>query len=581
MNHNQSPIRMESLWRTFRFFLVLLLLLCANWQTVPAQAESSCPAGMHCRYIPFVASHPVSDDLKLSHVEVTQAVQDSQNSVPLVAGRPTILRIFATAGVEFQEISNVQVQVNASRDGAALNGSPTAFQTSIPLFNNRANYSSTINLQLPPTWLSGTVDMSISLDPENRIAELDEGNNKLVLRLNFQPVPPLNIVVVPIQYTHTPNGLTYTAPVDETISDWMLRVFPVSQVNVSWHAPYSFTGNLRFASDWNTLLYNVTSLKSSEGAPSSTVYYGLVPIGEGSSTWFTGGIAGIGWIGSRAAVGLKTASNASVIAAHEVGHNLGMWHSPCGTLSSVDPDYPYANGLIGQYGLDVFSGTVYRPDLSRDLMSYCYPRWISDYTYKHLMQAQILDGAAQQKMLSAPAPGEAPQRSLLVRAQVGSAGATLLPVYVLPEQQNENPPAGDYLVRLYGADGGLLSEVSLQENAIDLDGEQSIGLHALVPLPAQPVALVRLVKNDVTLAERALREAVSTETRVEADLAGDGLVVRWDGARSPALLRYTSDGGQSWTTLGVDLWGGEYAAIRASLPQPGGSFEVILADTWN
>jgi len=586
MQHNQSSISKESLGRAIRLLWVVLLAFCVGWQSMPVQAalgaDAACPGGAHCTFVPFVIiSSVVTDDLALNSVQATQAVQDSQNSVPMVAGRPTVLRIFATTRSATQVLANAQIQVTATRDGAALSGSPTTFKSSVPLSNDLADYDSTINLKLPDSWLSGTVDLTVALDPEDLISELDEQNNTLSLHLVFKEVPPLNLVIVPIQYTHLANGVTYPAPSVDTISDWMMRVYPVSQLNVTWHSPYSFTGDLRLSSDWYTLLDDVTSLKSSEGAPSSTVYYGLIPITVGSSTWFTGGIAGIGWVGSRAAVGLDMTSTAATIAAHEVGHNLGMWHSPCGTPSAVDPDYPYASGTIGQYGLDVTSGVVYSPGSNRDLMSYCYPRWISDYTYTHLMQSQIQYGASQQATLSSPIAGRKSQRSLLVRAQIDGTGARLLPLYVFHAQQNENPPVGDYQVQLWGTDGKLLSEMAVQANVIDMDGAQSAGIHALVPLPAQVVASVRLVKDGVTIAERALRNAVSTGTSVEISPAGDKVLVHWDDSTSPALLRYTADGGESWTTLGVDLRGSDFSVSSNSLPVQGGDFEVILADTWN
>ncbi|MBE0699895.1 MAG: hypothetical protein IH586_23465 [Anaerolineaceae bacterium] len=247
----------------------------------------------------------------------------------------------------------------------------------------------------------------------------------------------------------------------------------------------------------------------------------------------------------------------------------------------MDSNFPYANGSIGQYGLDVANGTVYSPDFNRDMMGYCYPRWISDYTYKNIMQAQIKYGANQQPALSALKPGSEVQRSLLVRAQIGADGARLLPVYVLQTQQNQAPEAGQYGIQLIGADGNLLSEVPVRANPIAMDGEDSLGINSLVPLPEQPVALVRLVKDGNILTEQALQSASSDEiTRVDPKAAADDtILVRWNDT-GPALVRYTSDGGQNWTTLGVDLTGGMLKITPASLTGQNGEFEVTLANTW-
>ncbi len=585
MKYSQLVIRMQKLGAILLLLFVVYTPFFSSPLMNPVQAAASadllCPAGTWCTFIPFLTSIATSGDLEIDSLEITQAVQNAQNSVPLVAGRTTVLRIFATSTLETQSLSDVKVLVTANREGTTLSESPSVFQSSIPLSANRADYASSINLKLPYSWLTGSIDVTVRLDPDNTVAEEDEKNNALSIHLTFLPVPPLNVMIVPVRYTHTPNGITYSPPAVDTISNWMYRVFPVNQINISWHSAYSFTGNLRTADDWSTLLNEVTSLKSSEGAPSSTVYYGLVPITEGASTWFSGGIAGIGWVGSRSAVGLNTAGGAPTIAAHEVGHNLGLWHSPCGTISGVDPEYPYASGSIGQYGLDVMTGTVYSPDTSRDLMSYCNPRWISDYSYINLMQAQIQYGASQQAVLSAPSTQEASQRSLLVRAKIDAQGVQILPMYVLHARQNENPPTGDYLVQFMSEAGEVLSAVPLQVNTIDVDETQSIGLHALVPLPAQPVAAVRLLKNGAVIAERSLRTTSARGiAQVETAQVGDELILRWNNSGTPVLLRYTSDGGNSWTTFGVDLLGGEFSVDSAALPAQGGDFEVIPADTW-
>ena len=203
------------------------------------------------------------------------------------------------------------------------------------------------------------------------------------------------------------------------ITSWIRKTYPVNQVNLSWHAAYPFTGNLSSAADWNRLLNEVTTLKSTESAPASLVYYALIPISNGTSTWFSSGIAGIGWVGSRTSVGLNTSSSASQIAAHEIGHNMGMWHTPCGNPSGVDPNYPYPDGSIGQVGLDITSGTLYNPGSFRDMMTYCNPKWISDYTYKTIYQAQVQYSAGAELPLAAPNQRPAGQRSLLLRAQLG------------------------------------------------------------------------------------------------------------------------------------------------------------------
>jgi hypothetical protein len=72
--------------------------------------------------------------------------------------------------------------------------------------------------------------------------------------------------------------------------------------------------------------------------------------------------------------------------AHELGHALGREHAPCG-VDDRDPDYPYPNaGLGGLYGYDFDLMRLVKPKPAKDVMSYCSPVWISDYTYRGVFE---------------------------------------------------------------------------------------------------------------------------------------------------------------------------------------------------
>jgi len=76
--------------------------------------------------------------------------------------------------------------------------------------------------------------------------------------------------------------------------------------------------------------------------------------------------------------------------AHEMGHYQGFPHSPCGNVGTPDPNYPAyepydtvgaRTASIGEFGLDVSTGTIYDPATAKDYMSYCSPPWTSLYRY--------------------------------------------------------------------------------------------------------------------------------------------------------------------------------------------------------
>jgi hypothetical protein len=363
----------------------------------------------------------------------------------------------------------------------------------------------------------------------------------------------------------------------------------------------------------------LTALKTSEvGVSSPKVYYGLVSTGASvGDTWLplsSGFILGIGWIGTRASAGLdipasfglKDPEVTSDTAAHEIGHNLGRYHAPCippptplSALSGIDPNYPAADASIVQFGVDVSNGTVLNPDTTKDVMSYCDPQWVSDYTYQALYAA--LGGT------TTAATSTAPGASWFVRAGIDPDGtATLAPLYTIATVPDAAPNSSDYRVEFLDAAGKVvlsqpvavsemeqphvvaLSQGKLvpQPNALSLRGMNTRApqqaINAIVAAPAHAFSSMRLVRAGAVLATRALRPAgpAITAASPSAEQQADGtLLLRWGAAGRPALVRYTADNGATWTTLGVDVLGGELSIDPGALPAGAGYFEITPADS--
>lgn len=211
----------------------------------------------------------------------------------------------------------------------------------------------------------------------------------------------LKVTLVPIRYQADGSGrLPDTS--DEQLAKYrelLWSLFPVEAVELTVRAPVNSNVRLASFSSWDNLLEAVRALRAQDGPPANVYYYGLVSPATTFNEYCQGDcIAGISYqpdAGSaflRAGVGIGFGDGirAADAMAHELGHQHGRGHAPCGTDQGVDSDFPYEGGGVGAWGYDVTNGSFYSPDGRRDLMSYCAPRWISDWTYARLVSRSAL-----------------------------------------------------------------------------------------------------------------------------------------------------------------------------------------------
>jgi hypothetical protein len=418
---------------------------------------------------------------------ITQAVQAFDNSVPLIAGRNGLLRVFVRASTG--NSAQPAVRVRFYNTGGTLVNTVTipAPTASVATTIDEATLGSTWNAPIAGSFLQPGMRMLVDVDPTNAIAEANESDNVhpaggTPLGLDVRQVLPLNITIVPVIQAVRGD----TARIDESNkANFLLpmqRMFPVVTINASIRAPYTYAGTelQSGGANWITLLSELNALRNAEGT--GTMYYGMVRVG------YTSGVAGLGYIGLPTALGWDHQPSGTEVMAHELGHNFGRLHAPCGNPSLVDGAFPYSGALIGPYGYDITSGQLKFPVL-RDLMSYCNPPWISDYTYKG-----ILNYRTNNPMSVTVTTTGATQRGLLVWGRIEQGRLVLEPGIEVDAPAKLPSRSGPHRVEAFGPSGETLFSLAFAGDRVaDSQDPDDQTFAFIVPLSQlRGVALNRL-----------------------------------------------------------------------------------------
>jgi hypothetical protein len=245
-----------------------------------------------------------------------------------------------------------------------------------------------------------------------------------------------------------------------------LATYPVSAVDISVGDPFDIADD----QDWSGNLDRVRTLRQQQQPAGDTYYYGLLrPANTFREACGGGCVAGIGYVpnpqrlnaGQRASMGLAYAdNNSSQTILHEIGHNHGRQHAPCGNVAGADQNFPQANGSIGVYGYNALGDQLIQPNAS-DIMGYCNNKWFSVYTYTGLLNTVLTVNRVQASVVADPARvGD--WNVLLVDAARGGRWGSPLPS--ASEAAGEEEPA-----LVYDAAGVLVDTVSVyRTNLSDL-----------------------------------------------------------------------------------------------------------------
>lgn len=506
--------------------------------------------------------------LMVKGLEVTQAVQDLNNSVPLVAGKKTFVRAHVKSNGAM--LPDVKAYLSSSRGGRL----PASNSINVVPDPVRQNLGHSFLFELPTDWTKeGFLNLHFEAEDYETACEDAAGETIACdFWVTFEAVPEPEIRFIGVSWNegaqqHGPPLIADYFRDTETMRD----LFPIA--GLDWRVQGSTIPWLQSGRpNLYALLSQIDLMRVLDGCIwpfCNRIYYGLLNSRpEGDATL---GIAirdsysGVGYVGFD-------------ITAHEVGHVLGRQHPGClEREDNPDPGYPYDPCSIwgkagmndwqsreAKFGFNTKTKTVKLPN-SGDLMSYAPSRWISDYTYRGLkeaIEAEFGDLNARQSF-HASEPG------VLVSGFVDVVtGAGRIDALVLLDMPGPlpAPASGRFAVRLENEMGDELATHTFEALQLHDGSEDEAPFLLLVPRPAN-LARVVLLDGDGELDRRTASANAPTVTVLSPNggekLSGSMAEVKWesndgDGETLAHIVQYSADGGASWETLATAWPGTSY-----------------------
>ena len=315
---------------------------------------------------------------------LTQAVQSREFPVPLVAGKPALLRVFVTAR-QATSVALPPVRATFYRDGAlTYELDIPSKQDPIPVAIDESSLSKSVNAEVPGWVIQPGLEVAIepdpagTLDPELGVAKRIPATGRMSVDVRAMPV--FEVTLVPFIWDENPDSsivdITAAMAADPEGHELFERthlLLPVAELDVTAHPPVASPTNNGFE-----ILALTEMIRVAEGGRGH--YLGVMagPTGPG-------GLLGVANdIGSWSSFSVLD----SETIAHEFGHNRNLYHAPACGAGGPDRYYPYGRGNIGAWGWDARTGELVPPG-RWDYMSYCEPTWTSDYQFTNAVRYRL------------------------------------------------------------------------------------------------------------------------------------------------------------------------------------------------
>jgi hypothetical protein len=484
-------------------------------------------------------------NLRIAGLYITQSAQTFDGSVPLVKDRDGYLRVFAVANRTNTAAPMVRVQVFNAVDLVVVDTSIAATRLSVPASVDESQLTYSWNAPISGTLIQSGFHVTAQVDPTGLIAESDETDNVLAAPAPLvRTVPTLNITFVPIVQSNGSIGVVTAGNINQFLSV-ARQMHPLASINAVVGTPFTASSDTLEDENgnnaWSTILRDL-DVKRKLDDP-DRYWYGV------ASVSYQSGVAGVAYvstasIGEGTALGWDNLPTGAAVAAHELGHNWSRNHAPCGGPGGVDNSYPFADGRTGTYGMDVAARSLKAADLS-DIMGYCDPKWIGEYTYSAVMDYLISPPASAPLIAATGSQGV--QRCMLVWGHIRNGQLSLEPAFSVNARPSLPRESGPYSIEAKADDGGTLFRVNFSPSEVADARSTQRNFAFLVPLSDAQASRLSTVKltglGREVIRTRAQQGAPAQQNQLKR-VAGARLGVRWNANAYPMVMVRDADTGE-------------------------------------
>jgi hypothetical protein len=413
-----------------------------------------------------------------------------KNDLKLIPDKSALLRLHFIAPVANTPAPDIQVQ-------AVLNAVQTNLTVTKPaeVSTTKSFYAfdRAYKIQIDKTLMKPGLTIKITF-----------GSTEKTLTPVFGKANELNITLVPIKILNT----TGQIPNHNSIKNAFLQLWPLSNVNLVNRQIY--TSSATRAEDMENVLYEIEELHLVDGDNSH--YYGLFSNNVYQLLNFND-FGGIAFIGATTGIGSDQDSDFSIML-HELGHNFNLAHINCGGPTNFDLLYPYSSNSIGSLGINSAFTNLFSPNSFRDIMGYCSPDFVSDYSYEKAQDYLEAKPSQAFKSVSAQKTTSGIERSWFISGTLGRNAVAINnnPVElrrILPiNKKSTLHYTGRYQLNLTDFSGTIYSQ-TFDTKVMDHSGESTREFFSLL-IPQVDIAKIEIYEGNKLLFNQSAPEIKET-----------------------------------------------------------------------